>query len=89
MISADDQARVDAIEEALLARWPETRIAPTLERISALMDILGSPQLTYPTIHVAGTNGKTSTTRMIDSLLFATGMRTGRFTSPHLESYLK
>ncbi len=89
MISADDQARVDAIEEALLARWPETRIAPTLERISALMDILGSPQLTYPTIHVAGTNGKTSTTRMIDSLLFATGMRTGRFTSPHLESYLE
>ena len=81
MTSADDQARVDAIEEALLARWPETRIAPTLERISALMDILGSPQLTYPTIHVAGTNGKTSTTRMIDSLLFATGMRTGRFTS--------
>ena len=89
MISADDQARVDAIEEALLARWPETRIAPTLERISALMDILGSPQLTYPTIHVAGTNGKTSTSRMIDSLLFATGMRTGRFTSPHLESYLE
>ncbi|MCX6437414.1 MAG: bifunctional folylpolyglutamate synthase/dihydrofolate synthase [Actinobacteria bacterium] len=89
MISADDQARVDAIEEALLARWPETRIAPTLERISTLMDILGSPQLTYPTIHVAGTNGKTSTTRMIDSLLFATGMRTGRFTSPHLESYLE
>ena len=89
MISADDQARVDAIEEALLARWPETRIAPTLERISALVDILGSPQLTYPTIHVAGTNGKTSTTRMIDSLLFATGMRTGRFTSPHLESYLE
>jgi dihydrofolate synthase/folylpolyglutamate synthase len=89
MISADDQARVDAIEKALLARWPETRIAPTLERISALMDILGSPQLTYPTIHIAGTNGKTSTSRMIDSLLFATGMRTGRFTSPHLESYLE
>ena len=89
MISADDQARVDAIEKVLLARWPETRIAPTLERISALMDILGSPQLTYPTIHIAGTNGKTSTSRMIDSLLFATGMRTGRFTSPHLESYLE
>ncbi len=89
MISADDQARIDAIEEALLARWPETRIAPSLERIAALMDILGSPQLTYPTIHVAGTNGKTSTTRMIDSLLFETGMRTGRFTSPHLESYLE
>ncbi len=85
----DDQARIDAIEKALLARWPENRIAPTLERISALVDILGSPQLTYPTIHVGGTNGKTTTARMIDSLLFEMGLRTGRFTSPHLESYLE
>ena len=85
----DDQARIDAIEKALLARWPETRIAPTLERIAALVDILGSPQLTYPTIHVGGTNGKTTTARMIDSLLFEMGLRTGRFTSPHLESYLE
>ncbi len=88
-ISSDDQARIDAIEKSLLARWPETRIAPTLERISALVDILGSPQLTYPTIHVGGTNGKTTTSRMIDSLLFEMGLRTGRFTSPHLESYLE
>ena len=88
-ISSDDQARIDAIEKALLARWPETRIAPSLERISALVDILGSPQLTYPTIHVGGTNGKTTTSRMIDSLLFEMGLRTGRFTSPHLESYLE
>ncbi len=85
----DDQARIDAIEKALLARWPENRIAPTLERISALVDILGSPQLTYPTIHVGGTNGKTTTARMIDSLLFEMGLRTGRFTSPHLESFLE
>lgn len=85
----DDQARIDAIEKALLARWPENRIAPTLERISALVDMLGSPQLTYPTIHVGGTNGKTTTSRMIDSLLFEMGLRTGRFTSPHLESYLE
>ena len=85
----DDQARIDAIEKALLARWPETRIAPTLDRISALVDILGSPQLSYPTIHVGGTNGKTTTSRMIDSLLFEMGLRTGRFTSPHLESYLE
>ena len=89
MTSPDGQARIDAIEKALLARWPESRIEPTLERISALMDILGSPQLTYPTMHIAGTNGKTTTTRMIDSLLFETGMRTGRFTSPHLESFLE
>lgn len=88
-ISPEDQSRIDAIEQALLARWPETRIEPTLERIAALVDILGSPQLTYPTIHVGGTNGKTTTTRMIDSLLFEMGLRTGRFTSPHLESYLE
>ena len=88
-INPDDQARIYAIEKALLARWPENRIAPTLERIAALVDILGSPQLTYPTIHVGGTNGKTTTARMIDSLLFEMGLRTGRFTSPHLESYLE
>jgi dihydrofolate synthase/folylpolyglutamate synthase len=88
-INPDDQARIEAIEKALLARWPENRIAPTLERISALVDMLGSPQLTYPTIHIGGTNGKTTTSRMIDSLLFEMGLRTGRFTSPHLESYLE
>jgi dihydrofolate synthase/folylpolyglutamate synthase len=88
-ITPDDQERIDAIEQALLKRWPETRIEPTLERIAALVDILGSPQLTYPTIHVGGTNGKTTTSRMIDALLFEMGLRTGRFTSPHLESYLE
>ena len=89
MTSKDDLARLDAIEKALLNRWPETRIAPTLERIAALADVLGSPQLSYPTIHIAGTNGKTTTTRLIDSLCFELGMRTGRFTSPHLESFLE
>jgi dihydrofolate synthase/folylpolyglutamate synthase len=88
-ISPDDQERIDAIEKALLARWPESRIAPSIERIAALVDILGSPQLTYPTIHIGGTNGKTTTSRMIDALLFAHGLRTGRFTSPHLETYLE
>ena len=89
MSSAEDLSRLDAIEKALLNRWPESRIAPTLERISALADYLGSPQLSYPTIHIAGTNGKTTTTRLIDSLCFELGMRTGRFTSPHLESFLE
>ena len=89
MTTSENRARVAAIEVALEARWPETRIAPTLERISALVDILGSPQLAYPTIHVAGTNGKTTTARMIDALMGATGMRTGRFTSPHLEDMLE
>ena len=88
-ISPEDQALIHEIEKKLLARWPETRIEPTLERIAALVDVLGSPQLTYPTIHIGGTNGKTTTSRMIDSLLFEMGLRTGRFTSPHLESYLE
>ena len=87
MISAENRKRLAAIENALLARWPETRIQPSLDRISLLCDALGSPQISYPTIHIGGTNGKTSTTRFIDSLLFAHGLRTGRFTSPHLEDF--
>ena len=87
--SPDDQERIDAIEQALNKRWPENKIEPSLERIEALVDALGSPQLTYPTIHIGGTNGKTSTARMVDSLLFEMGLRTGRFTSPHLESFLE
>ena len=74
-----------AVEQILDRRWPETRIEPTLTRISTLLDLLGNPQNAYPVIHVAGTNGKTSTSRMIDSLLSAVGVRTGRFTSPHLQ----
>ena len=80
---------MEEIEQALLNRWPETRINPTLERISLLADMLGSPQLSYPTIHIAGTNGKTTTTRIIDALAMELGLRTGRFTSPHLESFLE
>jgi dihydrofolate synthase/folylpolyglutamate synthase len=87
--SPQDQELLDTIEKALLTRWPETQIEPSLERIAALVDVLGSPQLTYPTIHVGGTNGKTTTSRMIDSLLFEMGLRTGRFTSPHLESFVE
>ena len=81
--------RMHEVENELLSRWPETRIDPTLDRIAALSDLLGSPQLSYPTIHIAGTNGKTTTTRLIDSLLFELGLRTGRFTSPHLQSILE
>ena len=80
---------VEAFESALElldARWSESNIDPTLDRIIDLMDHLGSPQETFPVIHLAGTNGKTSTSRMIDSLLIALGVRTGRYTSPHLES---
>ena len=68
----------------LEARWPENVIEPTLARIAALTDLLGDPQRTYPVIHVTGTNGKSSTARMIESLLRSFGLRTGLFTSPHL-----
>ena len=63
---------------------PSTTSSPSLDRIAAVMELLGDPQRTYPVIHLTGTNGKTSTTRMIDSLLREMGLRTGRFTSPHL-----
>src|SRR4051812_31976879 len=75
-----------AVEQALLARWPETRLEPSLDRITAFCELLGEPQRTYPVIHLTGTNGKTSTSRMIDTLITAAGLRTGRFTSPHVES---
>jgi dihydrofolate synthase/folylpolyglutamate synthase len=72
-------------EDALLSRWPETRLEPSLDRILAFTELLGDPQRTYPVIHLTGTNGKTSTSRMIDTLLRALELRTGRFTSPHVE----
>ncbi|MET1061910.1 MAG: folylpolyglutamate synthase/dihydrofolate synthase family protein [Aeromicrobium sp.] len=74
------------VERALLGRWPETRLEPSLDRIAALCRLLGDPQQAYPVIHLTGTNGKTSTSRMIDTLLRALDLRTGRFTSPHLQS---
>jgi dihydrofolate synthase/folylpolyglutamate synthase len=73
-------------ERALLARWPETRLEPSLDRIAALTELLGEPQRTYPVLHLTGTNGKTSTSRMVDTLVRALDLRTGRFTSPHVES---
>ena len=89
MTSPEDYVVLDVIEKALLKRWPETKLEPSMDRIAALCDALGSPQLSYPTIHIAGTNGKTTTARMIDSLFRELGYRTGRFTSPHLESFLE
>lgn len=72
--------------DAELMRRGFTRMVFDLGRIEQLLDLLGSPQRAYPSIHVAGTNGKTSTARMIDTLLRAFGLRTGRYTSPHLET---
>lgn len=64
---------------------PRRSAHPTLERIEALMTLLGSPQLEYPAIHLTGTNGKTSATRLTTSLLVAQGLSVGSYTSPHLE----
>ena len=82
----DQIASLLQVEHLLDQRWQETKIEPSTARISALMEMLGSPQLGYPSIHVGGTNGKTSVARMIDALLTALSRRTGRTTSPHLQS---
>jgi len=80
-IGSRDYARITA---ELLGRWPENAIEPSLGRMTAVMDLLGEPQRAYPVIQVAGTNGKSSTARMIASLLRALGLRAGLYTSPHL-----
>jgi dihydrofolate synthase/folylpolyglutamate synthase len=74
------------VEAELAGRWQETKLEPSLDRMNALMDILGDPQRSYPAIHITGTNGKTSTARMIEQLLLGFELRTGRYTSPHVQS---
>jgi dihydrofolate synthase / folylpolyglutamate synthase len=82
----DPQTRLRQAEREILARRPEHSIKPSLDRIAALTALLGDPQRAYPVIHITGTNGKTSTARMTETLLRARGLRTGLFTSPHLSS---
>jgi len=82
----DIAERLREVELEIGSRRPEHQISPTLDRIAALCGLLGDPQRAFQVIHVAGTNGKTSTTRMTESLLLERGLRTGRFTSPHLVS---
>jgi len=64
---------------------PERRRAPTLERMVSLCSLLGDPQLSYPIIHLTGTNGKGSTARLVAALLSSHGLSVGVYTSPHLE----
>ena len=78
--------RVREVEQAILVRAPEHDLEPSLDRIAAVMELLGDPQHAFPVIHVTGTNGKTSTTRMIERMLREMGLSTGRFTSPHLHN---
>ncbi|MCU0302224.1 MAG: Mur ligase family protein, partial [Candidatus Nanopelagicales bacterium] len=80
----DRLERFGRVRRELEARWPESRIAPTLGRVRTLTQLLGDPQRAYPVIHVTGTNGKTSTARMIEALLRGFGLHTGLITSPHL-----
>jgi dihydrofolate synthase / folylpolyglutamate synthase len=84
-IDTDALAALRAVETELGRRWPESRIEPSLDRIAALVDLLGMPQRSYPVLHIAGTNGKTSVARMLDALLRGIGLRVGRYTSPHLQ----
>ena len=84
--SSEAGARLREVERAILDRTPEHDIVPSLDRIAEVLDLLGNPQQSAPLVHVAGTNGKTSTTRMVETLLREFGLHTGRFTSPHLHS---
>ncbi|HRC13617.1 MAG TPA: Mur ligase family protein, partial [Dermatophilaceae bacterium] len=82
----DLTARLAEVEAQIMGRAPEHDLVPTLDRVAAVMELLGDPQRSFRVIHLTGTNGKTSTTRMIEALCREHGLRTGRFTSPHLHS---
>ncbi|MFC7765291.1 folylpolyglutamate synthase/dihydrofolate synthase family protein [Leucobacter soli] len=75
------------VYDALLTRVGEAHPRPRIEPVRRLAELAGTPQLSYPVIQIAGTNGKTSTSRAIDALLRAHGLRTGLFSSPHLVSF--
>jgi len=72
------------IESSLMARVPENKIRPRLEPTRRAVELLGDPQKMYRVVHITGTNGKTTTTRIVERILREFGLRTGRFTSPHL-----
>lgn len=82
----DDEFREagDAVLTALMARTGEAAPRPRLQPTRRAMELLGDPQTSYPIIHITGTNGKTSTSRITESILRAYGLRTGMMTSPHL-----
>ncbi|MFF2485068.1 bifunctional folylpolyglutamate synthase/dihydrofolate synthase [Microbacterium sp. NPDC058062] len=86
-MSDRDRKRADAVYEALLERQGERWVQPRVERTRRVLELLDDPQKTYRVVHVTGTNGKTSTSRMIETLVRAHGLRTGLFTSPHLERF--
>ena len=79
-----DEFSVESVYAELLGRAPENKMEPRLAPLFRAMDVLGEPNKAFPIIHITGTNGKTSTARMIESVLRAQGLSTGRYTSPHL-----
>jgi len=83
----NERNRADAVYAALLERQGEQWVQPRIERTRRVLELLDDPQRTYRVVHVTGTNGKTSTSRLIESLLRTMGLRTGLFTSPHLERF--
>jgi len=82
-----DRSRADAVYAALLQRQGERWVQPRVERTARVLELLDDPQKTYRVVHITGTNGKTSTARIIESVVRAHGLRTGLFTSPHLERF--
>lgn len=78
------EQKAEYVFQELMKRVPENKIRPRLEPTKRAAELLGDPQKAYRIIHVTGTNGKTSTTRFIERILREHGLRTGRFTSPHL-----
>lgn len=84
MTAPDYAADAERVVEELLARIGEAAPQPRLEPTRRVADLLGDPQRAYPVIHITGTNGKTTTSRLIESILRAYGLRTGLMTSPHL-----
>ncbi len=82
----DIEARMSQVEQEIISRRPEHSVDLALDRMADLVALLGDPHRASPVIHITGTNGKTSTARMTDALLRSRGLRTGRFTSPHLVS---
>lgn len=76
---------VEDVYQYLLDRAPENKMAPRLDAMQQMVEVLGDPHRSAPVIHITGTNGKTSTARMIEALLLAQDLRVGRYTSPHLE----
>ncbi|ROR73958.1 bifunctional folylpolyglutamate synthase/dihydrofolate synthase [Bogoriella caseilytica] len=85
-MTTNDDGEVREIYSEILARAPEHQPQPSLERVRHALDLLGDPQRAYQVVQITGTNGKTSTARMIEALVRESGLRTGRFTSPHLHT---